>query len=273
MRKLYLYNLNIFTEKKIRPELVPILGKIQYKNFLPIIIGSYSLHSQVNAGDIDVDIRITSDYDADQMENEIKKILNNIKKSNNIYFIELKVQYKNGDKIKYNIDNIDDFNIIKDNYKDIEYIKIDLIIYLIDQFKELSVNYWFNPNNINIVNDILKSIEEERKEGNYFKIIKRYFSILKILGRREGGEFLTDYLNQYMGKEYKILSNLKAIKELINNYDDEKIREKIRDNLRKINIKPNISIIDDLINKIQNKVNEDGKKFIDKNETKIKNYI
>ncbi len=260
--------MNVFAEKLIDPSLLPLLNKIKFQNYKPTIIGSYSLQSQHNAGDIDIDINITGQIDQKLTENELKKIIKEIDENLNMYFIELKIQYKNGKKKKFYANDIDRVKIPKKNFDNIEFIKLDLVIFFNGEFKELSVNYWFNPNKIDVVNEIKASIAEEKKEGRYFKAVKRYFSIAKILNDYNKGKYISEYLNNYYGTEYKILSNLKAIKLLLENYDDPLIRLKIRKNLIDINIIPKVSIINNLIKKIQKKVDDDGYKFLKTFESK-----
>jgi len=260
--------MNVFAERTLEPALIPLLRNVQFQNYKPVIIGSYSLKSQNNAGDIDVDINITGNIDQTITEKEIKKIVDEVDKNDNMYFIELKIQYKNGKKKKIYANEIDRIKIPKKNFDKIEFIKLDLVIFFLGEFKELSVNYWFNPNKVNVVNEIKASIDEEKKDGKYFKAVKRYFSIAKILNDHNKGQYISQYLNNYYGSEYKILSNLKAIKLLLENYDDPLIRLKIRKNLIDIGIIPKVSIINKLIKKIQDKVDNDGLKFLKTFESK-----
>lgn len=254
--------MDVFAVRPIDPALLNFLKIIKYHTYNPIIIGSYSLSSQYNAGDIDIDVNITGQYDHKQMENEIKRILDDSDRNDNMYFIEMKIQYKNGKKKKFYADDLDRIKIPERNYKNIEFIKLDYVIYFLGEFKELSVNYWFNPNDSDVVKEILESIKEEKKDGKFFKVVKRYFSIAKHINDKVKGLLLSKYLNKETGKEYKILSNLKAIQLLLENYDDELIRHKIRKNLKDIGIIPKVSIIDKLIKKIQTKVDDDGYRFL-----------
>jgi hypothetical protein len=238
------------------------MNELQFGNYKLEVIGSYSLQSQQNAGDIDIDTFITGRKDIDYVNEELKKIINRIDKSDDIYFVELKIQYKDGQKIKFDPSEIEKIKIPEKNFDKIDYFKIDLIISLNGVFQDMSVNYWFSKQTSDIVKDIKKDIELLRDEGRYYKITKRLFSIAKVIDDKPKALIISKYLNTTIGEEYKLLSNLKAIKELLYHYDDPITRKKARINLINIDIKPNLTVIEPLIKKIQKKVDDDGLKFL-----------
>jgi len=240
----------------------PIFRSIQFGNIRPTVIGSYSLESQRNAGDIDIDVYIEGKIEYDFVVKEIKKIMKNIDDNDDIYFIEFKVQYKNASKkIKFMADQIDDVEIPKENFNQIEYLKIDLVIFLVDSFKEMSINYWLNPNKYNVEKAIKDDIQEQVNEGNYYKAVKWSFSLAKFLNDKPKGLMISEFLNNYTGSEYKILKNLKAIKILLENYDDPLIRRRVRVNLINYQIIPKVSVIYKMIPKLEKKVNKEAKKY------------
>jgi hypothetical protein len=144
-------------------------------------------------------------------------------------------------------------------------MKIDTIIYFDGHFKEMSINYYLNPDRKDVVKEIEKDIVLELKDKNYYKVIKRLFSIAKIQNDKPRGKMISTFLNNYTGAEYKQLSNLKAIKLLLENYDDPLIRKMIRANLINDRIVPKVDVVYRLIPKIQKKVNIEGKIFLDNN--------
>ena len=254
--------MDIFQPRILNPYVKTIIDELQFGNYKLEVIGSYSLQSQQNAGDIDIDTFITARKDINFINEELKKILNRIDKSDDIYFIELKIQYKDGRKIKFDPSEIEKIKIPEKNFNNIEYFKIDLIISINGVFQDMSVNYWFSKQTNDVVKEIKKDIEELRDEGRYYKITKRLFSIAKVIDDKPKALLISKYLNTTIGQEYKILSNLKAIKELLYHYDDEITRKKARINLMNIDIQPNLTIIDRLIKKIQKKVDDDGLMFL-----------
>jgi hypothetical protein len=256
---------DIFAVKNLPDaNLQPFFKAFQFANERSVVIGSYSLESQRNAGDIDIDVYIEGKKEYNFVDKEIKKIVKQIDDNDNMFFIELKVQYKEEEKKKkFFATQIDNIEIPKENFNQIEYIKIDLVIFLVDSFKEVSINYWLNPNKYNVEKAILDDINEQIKEKNYYKAVKWTFSLAKYLNDKPKGLLISQFLNNYTGGEYKVLKNLKAIKLLLENYDDPQIRKMIRVNLINYNITPKISIIYKLIPQLEKKVNKEAKKFLD----------
>jgi len=256
---------DIFSEKNLPDnELYPFFKNITFKNIKPTVIGSFSLETQRNAGDIDLDLYITGKKEYKFISDEINKIIKNIDSDPKMFFIELKIQYKDGKKIKFYADEIDTIKIPENDFNKIEFLKIDTIIYYDGVFKELTINYWLNPNIHEVVKEIKENIKTELKEGNYYKVVKRFFSIAKVEDDKNKGLLISNFLNNYIGGEYKLLSNLKAIKSLLENYDDLSVRKMVRINLKNNNIISNIDVIYKLIPKLQKKVNKEGKNFLDK---------
>ena len=239
----------------------PIFKAIQFANIRPTVIGSYSLESQRNAGDIDIDVYIEGRIEYDFVVREMKKIIKNIDDNDDIYFIEFKIQYKDGKKKKFFADQIDSIEIPKEDFNKIEYLKIDLVIFLVDSFKEMSINYWLNPNKHDVEKSIKEDIQEQVKEGNYYKAVKWSFSLAKFLNDKPKGLMISEFLNNYTGSEYFILKNLKAIKLLLENYDDPLIRKRIRVNLINYKIPPKVSTVYKMIPYLEKKVNKEAKKY------------
>lgn len=258
--------MDVFAERNLPDvELLPFFKAVSFGNRKPSVIGSFSLESQRNAGDIDLDVYVEGKIDHDFVEKELLKIIKNIDDSLKMFFIELKIQYKDGKKNKFGADKIDSIKIPTQNFNNIEFMKIDCVIYYDGHFKEMSINYWLNPDRKNVVKEIEKDIVEQLKEKNYYKVVKRLFSIAKIKDDKPRGKLISTFLNNYTGGEYKQLSNLKAIKLLLENYDDPLIRQMIRANLINDRIIPKVDIVYRLIPKIQKKVNIEGKIFLDNN--------
>ena len=146
--------MDIFSTRILDPYVKSLIDELQFGNFKLEVIGSYSLQSQQNAGDIDIDTFITGRKELDYTNKEFEKIINRIEKSEDIYFVELKIQYKNGKKIKFDPSEINKIKIPEKDFNSIEYVKIDLIVNLNGIFQDMSVNYWFNMNITDTINDI-----------------------------------------------------------------------------------------------------------------------
>lgn len=246
------------------PKIKSLFKNLQFKKEPLEVIGSSSYKRQKYYGDFDINNFILNKYSPKQIYDEISKILSYIlEKNNDIYFIELKLQKKNGDKIKYFIDDEFNFDDLKKFYKDLDFIKIDLVVFYENRFIEVSINYSFN-NTISektLVEGLKSSIEEEAKDKNYLKAIKRYLSYL-ITENKEANydkiEKIITFLNSDVGQKYKILSNLKAIELLKENYDDTLTMGKAKINLDDIR-----RITKDSPKKLENDIKNEAKKFFE----------
>jgi hypothetical protein len=256
--------MDIFAVKNLPDaNLQPFFKAVTFGNDKPVVVGSYSLESQRNAGDIDLHVYIQGRVEYDFVNQEIKKIIKQIDDNDNMFFIELKIQYKDGiKKKKFFANQIDSIEIPKEKFNQIEYIKIDLVIFFVDSFKEMSVNYWLNPNIHDLIKELTADMEEQLKDGNFYKVVKRFFSIAKVKDDKPKGLLISKFLNNYIGGEYKVLKNLEAIKLLLENYDDPQIRKMVRVNLVNYNITPKISVIYSMIPQLERKVNKEAKKFL-----------
>ena len=184
------------------------------------------------------------------------KILND--KMNGLYFIELKIEYKNGKKKKlYNTSELK-----TSMFKNIDFVKIDYIIHYNNMFKELTIMYVFNyvkQSKDDMIAQIQESYHELKDDGNYYKALKRLYSIFKIKRNYKKLITLTKFFNN-TGEMYQIVSNLKTLKLLENHYNDIMTKKKVLINLKDINVTYND--IDSTIAKFEKELNEQSKIYI-----------
>ena len=141
--------------------------------------------------------------------------------------------------------------------KNINYVKIDYVLWFDYHFKELSIIYIFNQTNFS-VEDIKQDYEEFVKDGNNFKALKRLFSIYKIKKNKIEAVKLTKFFNSKYGKLYEINSNLKTLLLI----PDDDVRKKI--NLKFLKLNPDIDIKKE-ISKNDLILNNEGLGFLEKN--------
>jgi hypothetical protein len=255
------YKMNVFEERDAQSKYYDLLTKLQFGTVRPIMIGSAGLASQLYVGDIDLVTFVLGRKENKFVNREIKDIVRNIQTDDDLYFMEFKIQYTNGKKIKFYPDEVDKIEIPTKNFDDIEYLKIDLIYYIDSRFREVSINYWFKEIK-DIIGRMKEDIEELRDEGRYYKVIKRLFSIAKQLNDIPKGLILSKFLNKAVGHDYMYLNNLKAIRDVLMVYDDNKTRDKARINLKNMDIMANYDHVEKLINKYQEKVDNSALKFL-----------
>ena len=253
--------MNVFEERDAQSKYYDLLTKLQFGIVRPIMIGSAGLASQLYVGDIDLLTFVLGRKENKFVNKEIKDIIRNIQSDDDLYFMEFKIQYDDGSKIKFYPDEVEKIEIPTKKFDKIEYLKFDLIYYVDSIFREVTINYWFKEIN-DMVDRMKNDIIELRDEGRYYKIIKRLFSIAKSNNDIPKGLILSKFLNKAVGHDYMYLNNLKAIHDVLMVYDDNTTRNKARINLKNMDIRANYDHIEKLIDKYQEKVDGSAEKFL-----------
>ena len=239
--------MNVLQKKSISEiddKINKLIREITLPNSKIILLGSSSLKSQRYFSDYDFycDVKIDT---AKQVYEKFSEILDIIKSYPNCYFIELKLQSKDGSKKK--IHKIKDFKLgdVERFMNNADFIKIDLIVYTDYEFIEVSVIYNFN-NKIMTKEEYMKSLTDDikdlEKEGEYYKILKRMFSLYKFNGNTKKLLQLSKIFNSPLGAEYKKASNLSTLSLLMDNYKDKETKAKVKINLKAIGESPDIKI-------------------------------
>lgn len=255
-------------------DLKNIIKILKFKKFPIHLKGSASLKSQQYYSDFDLFTEIRLNYNTEEIYDEFRKILNNIISSYDLYFIEFKLQTKKGEKYKWFPNDEFNYEDFKKAFKDIDFGKIDLIARIQNIFIEISCNYIFGNKNIHNdyktldkkqyaeeIKELKEGILQLKKENNYYKILKRLFSIYKLEGDYSKLEILNKIFNSELGKKYKLISNLEAIKLLSQFYDDADTKKKIEINLTDIKEPHNISSMEKHLKKYKSDLNTQAKKI------------
>ena len=253
------------------PFLKQLMTLFKFKKYKVQLLGSSSLE-YVNkyASDYDFYTNIHLEKKIDSVYDFLNKVLSI--NDENIYFIELKFQFLNGKKIKFKtLDNL----VLPDiNRDEIDYIKIDYIIYNNYEFKETSIIYDLNKEvktKEAIIKTLQNDINDYFKEGHIYKALKRVFSLLRLYDDKKMMVKLSYLFNDdTYGKFYKIQNNLKTILEMRKRYGDKKlVVKKIMANFQKIGLSVmNNTQLKHHINMIEKKINEEALNYI--NFLKIK---
>ena len=227
--------MNILERRKLKTELYDIIKNLEIFETKLKLAGSASLQSMMYYSDYDFNCKIRVRKQT-PIYNEFKRILSF--SNDKLYFIEFKIEYIDGTKIKLN--NVNDIKL--NMFKNISFIKIDYIVFLDFIFKEVSIMYIFKENDMD-TDDIIKKLTDDYSElidnGENFKAMKRVFSIYKIQKDYPNMKKLTSLFNSNLGKIYVINSNLKTILLLKTMYDDPLTMKRIDINLKFLKIDPN----------------------------------
>ena len=254
------------------PFLKKLMTLFKFKKYKVQLLGSASLeYVSKYASDYDFYTNIHVEKDLNDVYYFLNKILT--MEDENIYFIELKFQLLNGKKIKFK--TLDQLILPDINRDQIDYIKIDYIIYSNYELKEMSIIYDLNRDTKTkeaIIKTLTNDIQELYQEGHIYKALKRVFSLLKLYDDKTTMVKLSYLFNDdTYGKLYKIQNNLKTILEMRKRYGDQKlVVKKIRANFQILgrNLMSNKELKDH-INMIEKKINHEALNYIKTLKIKI----
>ena len=249
--------MNVLQKKiKLNDIIMKTLDLIKFKHSKIKLNGTASLQSMKYFSDYDFTTIIKRDFKAKTICDEFIMILN--EKMNDLYFIELKIEYKNGKKRK-----IYDVSELKTSmFRNVDYVKIDYVVCCNNVFKELTIMYMFNfvkQTKDDMIAQIQESYHELKDEGNYYKSLKRLYSIYKIRRNYKKLVELTRFFND-TGSKYEVVSNLKTIQLLLEHHHDSFTNKKVLINLKDINVKYND--IDSTIKDYEKELNDQAKFYI-----------
>ena len=259
----------ICEKRVVSGDVIGIINKLKYKDEPISIQGSAKLAIQKYYSDIDLFSQINEPASAQKIYSEIRLILKRSQddRCRNLYFIELKVQNTDESKTKFN--NIKDFTrtafLRAIEGKNLDFIKIDYVLYLANTMTELSVIYSFTEPTS--VDDPLKALTDEvaeyTRDGNLFKAKKRLFSIYNIQGKTEDMVRLTRLFNSPIGALYQMNAQLKAVKLLLEHHTDDATKARAKFVLKELGVSPSADI-DGIIKTNDDKIQQETIQFFKK---------
>ena len=237
--------MNILERRKLKTDIYDIIKNLEIFETKLKLAGSASLMSQRYYSDYDFNCNIKKQKQS-PIFNEFKKILSYV--NDKLYFIEFKIEYIDGTKLKIN----DPSMIRLRMFKKVKFVKIDYIVFLDYVFKEVSIMYIFKnkkETDTDRIQTLTNDYDDLMVKGENFKALKRLFSIYKIKKDYINLKALTSLFNSKIGKIYEMNSNLKTIQLLKTidqqDNDDDLTQKRINSNLKFLRIDP-----DDDLNKI-----------------------
>ena len=103
--------------------------------------------------------------------------------------------------------------------------KLDVVALIQDKYTDLSCIYEFvnqgrvlNPDKLDPKQSLLDSIAFYEHEGNRYKVIKRKFSLAKLLDEKANIIKYNDILNSEAGKLYVVFSDVKTLADLLDSH-------------------------------------------------------
>jgi hypothetical protein len=262
-------------------KIIDVMMLLRFNNNVIQLVGTSGLKSQLYPADYDFMSKITNKLNTENSFLEFQRILNNIDDRQNLFFVEFKFQLKND--IKHKIFKLEDFT--KDTFykyfnNKIEYCKIDLIYNQEGYFKEVSCIYFFSNEELDkkeYMKALLKDVKDYYNEGDYYKSLKRLFSVAK--SKNPPDEKLmveiTKLFNSQVGKLYQKKNEIDASIIFMDKYKDDdnlfnsKLIKMFIKNIGLKNMSPNkLPELSEAYNDI---INREALKFYEKNKS-IKDY-
>lgn len=215
------------------------------------IMGSQQYQSQLYAGDYDLYEIVNGSYTTNEkaavsyvkkLQNVIRKLL----KKDGVFIGDIKSGERNGEPVRWKprdilkgeVDGVE----LKDTIQSPTLTKVDVIAWISGKYTDFSIIYEFK-NKSKVLNPveqtregIVADMEDLKKEGQFFKVLKRQFSLAVIDKKASKLEKLNEILNSDLGGLYAIVSDLKTILFLIENKDHIS-KEKLEDEFNSINVR------------------------------------
>ena len=190
--------------------------------------------------DYDIILFIKNTTPANEVFNNLRKVLENIQKEPNTYFTELKMQTKDKNKFRWFHQDVLSMSDFAEHYNDnLAFFKVDMVIHVKDKFFETSCTYRMVPvmgmSLDKLIKELKEDIQTHQKEGNYYKCLKIMFSIYVIYKNMSQIEYLVDIFNSELGKIYETICILEAVELVHENYKDERTIQKIEKCLNLLN--------------------------------------
>jgi len=230
------------------------------------MIGSSVLKARRYAGDFDINEDIGSDYN--QIAKRFKDIFRHGKQDDDVFITDFKcgvdangraLRWTYGEVMKGKKNGI----LFIDALRQKELVKLDTIFIIDNKINEITNNYLFRdslPTSSDIKLSLQNEIREKIKAGEYFKAIKRIFSLNSLFrNKSKDQDKLINYFNSDVGLLNKVRSDIDLLVVLIENKFKPVELELIRKNIQMIKyelsavIGIHLSAVFDKISLISNK--------------------
>jgi hypothetical protein len=243
------------------------------------VVGSANLKPILYNSDYDL-IENDKGITPNQMYQSFKNKFKIAKKDPNIYITDMKCGEKGGEPLRWSYDDI-----MKGKNKGIKFIdaiqmdsmnKLDIIAIIDNKITEFSDIYIFKePKKEDEIKNLFDDFIEIVNEGNYFKALKRVFSIKSIKYPNKQPKQLLNYFNGDIGIINKCRSDLDILLLLLTEQTFRKVPlDVVKHNLQLIKYKlSSVEINFSLSDKIDNICDMINKNKIIDAITKIRDYL
>lgn len=247
-----------------KEELKRLIKLLTFKKNKLELKGSASLTSQRYFSDYDL-FCMVEQPDKEELYDFFSKLLDKIKETDDLWFIELKLQTKTGRKVrvyprcelkKAEWDNV---------WKSLDFVKIDLIARIDGFFTEVSCIYSISttvPTQKEYIESLQQDIKDLTKEKKWYKILKRKFNIFKAEDKKSELLRLSKIFNGKLGEEYQLISRLEALDTVLEHYQEPELIKKALISLKDLHLPTDIEKVEDWVKTKSKALNDEAKKFL-----------
>ena len=252
--------------------IVNVFHLISFHRDKPIILGSNQYKNLRYPADYDLFEVIHEGQNKEKFITEcikiFQQIIHNIMDERDLYFIDFKTEDRLHNKIRWKPKNILFLNghikskislhdVIADATNHL--IKIDVIYYHNGLFIEFSNIFCITSGDkkkdiIDELQSIADDVTELVSEGNYFKALKRLYSIAQIKKNKECIKILFDIFNTDLGKLSQIISYINSIVLVLERYSDKETLERAHDSinhLKSMMVLPELNLKNTIFDKFE----------------------
>lgn len=185
------------------------------------VIGSASLRRIQYAGDYDAN-EVTDEH-ISVIAGQLGEVIRRLKKIPLLVIGDIKLGEKDGEPIRWTPGEIEKGDGLEEALRTGGRAKIDtMAVVESGRYVEIGCVYLYGretkpPDEKDLQRDLEIDMEEQVKDKNYWKALKRLFSIARLTGEMKRIERLTEIFNGDMGRLYSIISDIKVIEYLLDN--------------------------------------------------------
>ena len=224
-------SLNNFDRDALR-----LLGHFELQSGRAKINGSAQYKHLLYRSDYDVMTVIPRTTPSEQLFTELSGVLRKVEQDGSSYFIELKLETTGGEKYRTHPGESLAQETLTRHYEALAFIKLDVVLRVKNRFYEASCIYRFQADAAMTLQavqaDLAADAAEFLRAKNYYKALKRRYSLAVLGNHRAEIEALTRVFNSELGKQYERLCNLKAMALVREHYKDKTTESRLRTNLR-----------------------------------------
>jgi len=184
------------------------------------VIGSASLRRIQYAGDYDANE--VSKESIPVIAKELGNVIKRLKKIPHLVIGDIKCGEWRGEPIRWTPKEIEKGGkTLEDALRTGGRTKIDTMAIIGERYVEIGCVYMYGdnvepPDEDVLVKELELSMEEELGEGNYWKALKRYFSILRLTETKpKKVDILTNIFNSDLGRLYSVISDISVLEYLL----------------------------------------------------------